>query len=167
MTTPAPFWAGIIGAMKAKTLSIAKNTMRRALRDLIDPPPSEADQSTLRAHFGDRCAYCGAAAPPGIAHIDHADPRGGNGLGNLLLACPACNGNEKREMGWREFLVAKCGEDRLTMAARQETIEAWFSAHPADPLQLSPAVELARGEAEKAIDRFEEAFNRLRDALES
>ncbi len=90
--------------MKKKTLSQAKNAMRRALNDLLDRLPSEGRQQSLRDYFDNLCAYCGSPATRPAGHIDHADPDGGNALGDLVLACPKCNGDRKREMHWEPFL---------------------------------------------------------------
>src|ERR1019366_2309085 len=151
--------------MKKKTLSQAKNTMRRALVDLVDPPPSEKLQRRLREHFADLCAYCGMAAQPRSGHVDHAQPMGGNGLGNLLLACKECNGDEKREMGWEEFVAIKCGHDPTLLEARRARILEWFGLNVATPKVLTPGIEAAQLEATAAIEAYEAAYNRLRDAV--
>ncbi len=150
--------------MKKRTVSQAKNLMRRVLNDLLDPPPSEAHQLALREHFAHRCCYCGASAPPRDGHIDHADRTGGNGLGNLLLACKLCNGDEKRDQGWEDFLRSK-NSDATVLAERFSRISAWRDGHPGVHRELSPHVELARREVEATIDAFAEACARLRDAL--
>ncbi len=151
--------------MKKKTLSQATNTMRRALVDLVDPPPSEKLQRRLREHFADLCAYCGLAAEPRSGHIDRARPGGGNGLGNLLLACKECNGDLKREMNWEEFIAIKCGHDSTLLATRRTKILEWFGLNVATPKVLTPSIEAAQREAAAAIEAYEVAYNRLRDAV--
>ncbi len=153
--------------MKRKSLSQAKNLMRRALRDLVDPPASESEQERLRIHFHDKCAYCGAPARHRQGHIDHAEPGEGNSAGNLLLACAACNGDEKREMGWEEFLKVKCSVDTEKFDACRARILDWMHQHPRVPKQISPEIVEAMVLAEDAIRVFEEAYNRLRSAVKS
>jgi hypothetical protein len=150
--------------MKPKSISVAKNIMRRALNDLVDPLPNERKQRELRAYFEHRCCYCGAAAPPGHGHFDHASPEGGNGLGNLVLACSPCNGNEKRDMGWEEFLRLKCS-DPSEHDERHTRIRTWIERHRCDARANEPEVEAARAAAERAIHAFEAAYNDLRSAL--
>lgn len=150
--------------MKKTTLSQAKNMMRRALRTLLDRPPGPAAQRRLRDHFKNRCAYCDAPAEPRDGHIDHAVPDGGNGLGNLLLACKRCNGDEKREMPWEAFLHKKCGADGPVFAQRRQHILAWIHAHPRPPQVRPPEVEEALRAAEAAIAGFERAYNEVRRA---
>jgi hypothetical protein len=148
--------------MKRKTLSMAKNLMRRALADVIDPPPSEAEQQQLREHFANVCCYCGADARPRDGHIDHAAADAGNSLGNLVLACRTCNGDEKREMGWEQFLRSKCGADDAGYAERLARIRTWFDLHPAERRRATPEVDAARRVAEEAIATFEAAYKELR-----
>ncbi len=151
--------------MKRKTLSQVKNLMRRALTDLVDPPPNAADQLRLRKHFGNRCCYCGADAQPRRGHVDHAKPAGGNGLGNLLLSCGECNGDEKRDMHWDEFLRAKCGSNPAVFDERHATIVRWFDANRSESSSAAPRVQEARAAAESAIVAYEAAYNRVRDAV--
>ena len=151
--------------MKRKTLSVAKNMMRRALADLMDPPPRESEQLELRDHFAHSCCYCGRDAPPREGHLDHADTRGGKRLGNFLLACRRCNGDEKRETGWEDFLRAKCGDDAAVHGERHALISAWLDRHRSDPRASTPEIETARAAAEKAIEVYEVAYNALRQAV--
>lgn len=151
--------------MKPKTLSLAKNLMRRALKDLVDRVPTLAEQQRLREHFNNRCAYCSGSAQPHDGHIDHADHDGGNALGNLLLACKTCNGNEKREKPWRQFLEEKCGKGSEVYAQRLQVIEAWRASHPIPPRTPTPEVAAALAEAKLAIEAFAEAYAAVRRAM--
>lgn len=151
--------------MKKKTLSQAKNMMRRALNDLVDRPPSQSQQMRIRAHFESRCCYCESSALPHDGHLDHADPKAGNALGNLLLACKTCNGNEKREASWQDFLRAKCGDDGVAYEVRLARIRAWQDAVSAEPRAVAPEVALALADAEASIAAYEAAFNRVRAAI--
>jgi hypothetical protein len=156
-----------IDMMKRKSLSQLKNLMRRALSDLVDRPATASEQAHLRTYFDDRCAYCGATAGAREGHIDHADSRQGNAIGNLLLACKICNGDEKREAGWEDFLRMKCGADETLFEQRYARIRAWRDAHPIVPRRLSVEVGESMKLAEEAIRAFEDAFNRVRDAVAS
>lgn len=140
--------------------------MRRALADVLEPPPAPRDQARLRTHFGHCCAYCGAPAGPRAGHIDHAESGGGSGVGNLLLACGTCNGDEKREMGWEAFLRLKCGSSDL-FGERMERIVGWQTANPRTSRRTTPEIEDARQEAEVAIAAFASAYDKLRVAVRS
>ncbi len=151
--------------MTPMSLSRAKNAMRRALSDLTDPLPSREGQLAMRRHFEDRCAYCSASAGLREGHIDHADKNGGNSIGNLILACGKCNGDEKREAHWEEFLRKKCGEDRAALEERQRRIRAWMDAHPRTPGPSTPELVEAIASAHLAIESFAAAYSRVRVAV--
>lgn len=151
--------------MKRKSSSQAKNAIKRAFADLIDPPPSEVTQRALRAHFADRCAYCGAEAKPRDGHVDHADPARGSGIANLVLACKRCNGDSKRQMGWEEFLALQCGTDAVLLAERRSLILAWFGAGHPPPVEVPHELRaLCNAALAEALAAFELAYGRVRDA---
>lgn len=98
------------------TPSQARNAIKRSLKALIDPKPSKVEKEKIWLYFENQCAYCGCKLNPKErkAHLDHvvAESDGGsNQLGNLILTCAICNGDEKREMDWKEFLLQKCQVD--------------------------------------------------------
>jgi hypothetical protein len=130
----------------------AKNAMGRAVAEILDPSPKSVAE--LWNHFESRCAYCGRelsqAARTG--HVDHAEPGGGNQLGNLLLACGPCNGDEKREQSWQEFLRTKA--TGAAHAEREARIVAWFQLHPRSPAADSDEIEHLRNQLASSIDRF-------------
>lgn len=99
----------------------ARNLMRRAVNEILDPGPTSIDP--LWDWFESRCAYCDVdlARDGRRAHTDHAEPAGGNHLGNLILSCATCNGDEKRDMHWRAFLELKA-TDPSTFAERERRI---------------------------------------------
>lgn len=103
--------------------------MLRAMQEILDPSP--LDVGPVWDHFDSRCAYCDVPLDMGSrsAHIDHAAAGGGNHLGNLVLACGTCNGDDKRDMSWREFVASKAANDHAA-AARIARIEAWEQLHP-------------------------------------
>lgn len=151
--------------MKPKTLSQAKNLMRRALKDLVEGVPGLAEQQRLREQFKHCCAYCGGPAGPRDGHIDHADHDGGNSLGNLLLACKTCNGDEKREKSWSVFLEEKCGKDIALLAQRRQAIDAWRANHPIPSRNPTPEVAAALADADRAIEVFAQAYAAVRRAM--
>jgi hypothetical protein len=135
------------------TVAQAKNSMRRAVDEILDPSPRSVE--SVWTHFEACCAYCGVSLDPEQreAHIDHADPAGGNQLGNLVLSCGACNGDEKREQGWREFLLVKT-KDPEVLAERERRILAWIEKHPLTVPSHSQGVERKRTEIEALIAEF-------------
>lgn len=139
--------------------------MRRALVDLTDPLPTPSEQDLLREHFQHRCAYCDSPALPRVGHIDHADNRDGNHLGNLILACGTCNGDEKLDTHWNEFLGKKCGADNAIFEQRKQRIQSWMDAHPRPPKLNTPEVDEAVRSAEQAIGSFAVAYERVRAAV--
>jgi hypothetical protein len=86
--------------MVVPTVSNAKNRMQRVINAIIDPPPR--DEQPIWDHFEYACAYCGAELDRKgrKAHMDHAVADGGNQLGNLILSCAMCNGDEKLDEHW-------------------------------------------------------------------
>lgn len=110
--------------------SMAKNQITRCLRALIDYP-SKDEFEILWDFFKSRCAYCGVELNKSLHtnHYDHIEPnsRGGtNSIYNFALSCKKCNGDEKRERPWLEFLREKCSDDAL-FETRRLTIENWIS----------------------------------------
>jgi hypothetical protein len=152
--------------MKRKTLSQVKNLAQRALDDLVDPPPTDAEQQRLRDYFRGACCYCGADAGPREGHLDHAERGQGNGLDNILLACGKCNGDEKRETPWLDFLRAKCGEDAAAFERRRQLIQEWIASNKRSVGRpTSDEMRAARTDARRAIDDYAAAYKRLRKAL--
>ena len=102
------------------TVAQARNLMRRSILEIVDPGPASID--TLWDFFESRCAYCDIQLVRGErdAHTDHAERNRGNHLGNLVLACGKCNGDEKRDEHWQPFLRRKA-PDALTLQRRAHT----------------------------------------------
>ena len=85
---------------------------------------------------------------------------------NRVLACARCNGDEKRERDWREFLGEKC-DDPAVLEHRRALIQTWVNTHPERHRAESPAVEEALRDAEQLVEDFHAACTRLREALKS
>ena len=52
--------------------------------------------------------------------MDHAVADGGNQLGNLILSCAICNGDEKLDEHWRTFLERKVPDPDVRAARTSE-----------------------------------------------
>src|SRR3954447_10339878 len=104
--------------MVVPTVSNAKNRMRRVVNAILDPWPK--DEQPIWDHFGSKCAYCGVELDRKArkAHMDHATAGGGNHLGNLILACSVCNGDEKLDEDWRSFLERKVSDPAVRGGCR-------------------------------------------------
>jgi 5-methylcytosine-specific restriction endonuclease McrA len=135
------------------TVPQAKNRMRRTVEEILDPGPR--DVNALWEHFDAQCAYCGKGLSRDRreGHVDHANPDGGNDLGNLVLACGSCNGDEKREESWHGFLRRKTPDDAL-FAEREGRIRAWLDQHPRKSAEDSPEIAHVREEIEGLIQQF-------------
>jgi hypothetical protein len=137
------------------TVSQVKNQMRRTIREILNPGPSRAEVNALWAYFDSKCAYCGTDVERRSAHLDHADPQGGNHLGNRVLSCGRCNGDEKRERGWLEFLNEKAAGPELSQ--RRLRIEEWMARHP------RPATERVTDDVREQEQLLEELVSRFED----
>lgn len=148
------------------TPSQAKNSIAKALLELIEPRPNTAQKRKIRVFFENKCAYCGCDIPPEgrTGHMDHLIPRhsgGTNHISNLVLACNICNGDEKLDQDWQAYIHKKVRNptERQERIAR---IERWI-ADQGGPVAIPPE---ARAEVEKArlqiIAAFDEATKDLR-----
>ncbi len=147
------------------TVSQAKNLMRRSLDEILDPGPSSVDELWL--HFESACAYCRMPLNRELrqGHVDHATTGGGNQLGNLILACGRCNGDEKLDQAWQAFLLLKTAGDGTALAERIERIESWFARHPIRTVTLSRDALRLRDEIEALIEQFHKKCNELKVAV--
>jgi len=152
------------------SLPKAKNAMRRAVEDLLSRPLTEREKELIWRYFDSRCAYCSKLVDRVArhGHMDHLDcsaDGGGNYIRNRVLACKECNGNEKREQDWQEFLKSKC-HDRDSFKQRRNKIRAWQTQFPPFvPLILSEEAQSARRDLDSAIKNFEEKFAYFRSLV--
>ncbi len=141
--------------------------MRRALFELVDPPPRRSDIEQIWVHFQSACAYCGQPLKPGKkqAHLDHLVPSSGGGrnhIANRVLSCATCNEKEKLEAPWEQFLCRKVGSD-AEFTQRKQRIQAWQARFTPDEMQLSPElVEFVNGRMEAALAVFMDAATQIR-----
>jgi len=149
---------------RRNTVSQAKNLMRRAVAEIVDPSPT--DVGPVWDYFENHCAYCGAAIKRAarIGHIDHATPGGGNHLGNLVLACPRCNGDAKRDEPWRDFLQ-RTVQDEQEASQRAARIIAWAALHPRNEPRRSGEVARVLAEVEHLINDFAFKCEELRQCV--
>ncbi len=114
------------------TPSQARNAIKKCLQSIIDPKPGKTAVGRLWEYFGARCAYCGQEMERAsrTGHVDHliAETDGGaNSIGNRVLSCGACNGDEKRELDWKGFLATKCQENPDLFNERRNKICEWIA----------------------------------------
>ena len=120
------------------TPSQARNAIKKSLKALVDPKITKADKAVIWQHFENCCAYCGCGLNPNErkVHIDHVIPEsegGSNRLCNLILTCPTCNGDEKRDMPWQEFLTTKYDAKSKKYKRRYDKIMSWFELNSGSP----------------------------------
>jgi CRISPR/Cas system Type II protein with McrA/HNH and RuvC-like nuclease domain len=153
----------------SKTPGQAKNAMRCALRAVVDPEPTKKEICSLWEYFGSACAYCGLSLKKENreGHIDHLIPatKGGvNHISNRVLSCSICNGNEKRESPWLEFLTCKVKAPSL-FESRKNRIEKWTSLmSPSNRNVINN--ELLEQVTNNAIEAFDNAVDVLRRSRE-
>ena len=140
--------------MPAMTPSKVKNSMRKSLLEMIDPSPSKQEVGRVWAFFDSKCAYCGVelSRVRREGHIDHLVPLSVNGVNhvsNRVLACGTCNGDEKRDVHWAEFIVQKCSANQTVLNERVAKIRGWQQLNKGQPLKPS-----VRREIEKICDQM-------------
>jgi 5-methylcytosine-specific restriction endonuclease McrA len=138
----------------------AKNCIRKTLWRLVDKEPSTREITVLWAYFSSECAYCGRklSKVDRNGHLDHLEANlavGRNHISNRVLACNICNGDEKRETDWEQFLARKCGDDEAAYVIRHSRITEWRK-QCGPPLAFDPAI-LAQ------VQSSVEACNKLLD----
>jgi len=147
------------------TPSLAKNLMRRSLRQLVDPELTAGEKQRIREYFRYRCAYCDIQLE-GVGHdIDHlisASLGGGNAIANRVLSCKPCNAKEKRDSNWVEFLNKKAPVP-IVFEQRKSKIDAWVEmngGHPALEENLMIAIEEG---VRRTSEEYDIACSRIRD----
>lgn len=153
--------------MGKKTFSQAKNDIRSCLIEIIDPSPTKADKTRLWDYFEDGCAYCGKKLDRKSrkAHVDHLIPkdRGFNHISNRVLACDVCNGDQKRDSYWRQFIATKGTPEE--QAARIARIERWIAetGRPGpDDIETAALRELAKKLSDRVCGELEKQVHFLR-----
>jgi hypothetical protein len=151
------------------TPSKAKNAIRRALFAEIEGALSRSDKLKVWKFFQLSCAYCGHEMDPSgrEGHMDHLESRSAGGtdhISNTVLACRICNGDEKREMHWEEFLRKKSDDD-ATFNLRHSRIVAWVSLNRTTLVEQSAALKQeVESQVQAVFSIFDEALAKIRKA---
>jgi hypothetical protein len=149
-------------------ITTARNFIARALGQVLDPGPTVADKAHIWDYFESRCAYCGETLRRAErkGHLDHLVPTsadGHNGLSNRVLCCWICNGDERREMEWTQFLKKKCGEDDSLYKSRYARIVEWQGRdRPSRRVVPTPEMAAVLNEAKASLDAFRSACDKLK-----
>ena len=67
------------------SISQAKNIMRRAISEIVDPGLTASENNAQWEYFRSCCAFCGASIER-ASRTGHLDSDGGNGPGNRVLS---------------------------------------------------------------------------------
>ena len=139
--------------------------MRRCFKAILDPHPSETETSYLWDYFESTCAYCGTLLDRSArsGHFDHvvsSSAGGTNSIHNHVLSCARCNGDEKREREWREFLLSKVA-DADVAKQRLTRIDEWLSRSPTAEINEQRRMK-AEAIVKRALSSFDEAVKQLR-----
>jgi CRISPR/Cas system Type II protein with McrA/HNH and RuvC-like nuclease domain len=108
--------------------------IRKSLLGIIDPDPSKEEITQLWEFFDSRCAYCGTkiSRTGRQGQIDHLVPQSVNGMNhifNRVLSCGHCNGDEKRDTHWAEFIINKYSSNPSVAKKRIDKIKEWRKLH--------------------------------------
>lgn len=148
-----------------------RNAIRKVLWELIDRPPIDQEKLLVWTFFNSSCAYCGRVLERGArtGSLDHLVPRargGSNQLANIVLACLSCNGDERRDELWSQFLRRRCGRS-AEEASRRALIERWIGLNGGEEMQhdeeLAALCEPYRIAAVEAFNSACAAIRRVRD----
>lgn len=147
--------------MPRMSLPQARNTIRRALRAILDHEPKASEITRLWEYFESSCAYCGITLSKNDrkAHVDHLVHNGPNHIGNRVLSCAQCNGDEKRDRAWLEFLREKVTDEKI-FVRRKARIEDWCKNNPCPKTRCDQHV--IEQEIANAIAAFNVAVSRLK-----
>ncbi|MDO5768233.1 MAG: HNH endonuclease signature motif containing protein [Psychrobacter sp.] len=159
--------------MAKTTPSMAKNQMRRSLLQIIDSHPTKQQVQQLRAYFENQCAYCGVYIDPQgrQGHLDHLlsiKEGGTNDIHNFVLACNICNGDEKRELPWQQFLQQKCESLPPSIYNQRLTrLLAWQRQAVIKAIDANAELEIERiiNDSQQSFDRAVSQMRALRESL--
>ena len=151
--------------MGKATVPQAKNLMRRALSEILDPGPTSGEVIRIWKFFDSKCASCGSSLTKGSreGHLDHLDSTGPNATGNRVLSCGTCNSDEKRDMPWERFLRLKCPDEGVRIARRSRILD-WVAQNPLpDEREQGPELQAAVAHAESLVEAFGAACTQVRN----
>lgn len=155
------------------TPSMTKNQIKRSLLQIVDAYPNKTQKQKIGHYFNNRCAYCDIAVEPSSrqGHLDHllsVKEKGSNDIYNFVLACHICNGDEKRETPWREFLINKCKNlPENVYLERLTNIETWQKKSIINQLDLNTMTQMDDiiNTAIASFDQSVEQMRTLRDSI--
>jgi len=150
------------------TPSQARNSIKKALKAIVDPKPKKNDKDVIWLFFESKCAYCGISIKKEsrLGHIDHLHSEmenGSNKLCNLVLTCSKCNGDEKRERDWKEFLKFKCRNDKKAYLERKSKINSWVRMNGDNSLLPRSTFELLESEFKRIDKVFSDSIEKLKN----
>ncbi len=153
--------------MPSTTTAYAKNIIRRAFREIIDPTPSKQEAEAVWNYFARECAYCGKKLlkENKEGHMDHlisASKGGRNSLSNRVLSCANCNEKEKRDLPWEEFLESKVSVQSVLEFRRRKIID-WQQQNSTDADgAFQRFVNSADSLADEVVEYFELKIKQLK-----
>jgi len=147
--------------------SQARNAIRKALVGIIDPKPRMTDLDAMWDHFQSSCAFCSTSLLRASrkGHADHLIPSthgGRNHVFNRVLACATCNGDEKLDGGWVDFLRIKTPDDEPEFTRRKTRIDAWQESRRAQCRVSNETVAAALIAVDEALVAFNQACAKVR-----
>lgn len=159
--------------MAKVTPSMAKNQIKRSLLQIVDLHPNKMQKQQIWRYFDNKCAYCDITIDPNSrqGHLDHllaVQNGGSNDIYNFVLACNICNGDEKRETQWREFLISKCKNlSDSTYVERLTKIETWQRQSIMSQIdtEVLARMEVIIDTAKANFDQSVEQMRILRDSI--
>ncbi len=140
---------------RSYAIGIAQNAfIRNILSGLGTESFSERDWLETKAHFDNRCAYCGQ---DGELLIEHAIPinresLGEHRLGNIVPSCRKCNA-DKGGRDFRDFL----GDDEAAI----DRIEQYMESRNYVPLEDNEQMRLVLNMAHSEVGALAERYVRL------
>ena len=149
------------------TPSQARNAIKKSLKALIDPKPKKEAKDKVWTYFDSSCAYCGCplSKKSRMGHIDHlyAEMDGGsNKLCNLVLSCSICNGDEKREQDWKQFIYDNTAGDNSSSQPKIAKISKWITINEGEPKLTEEELSILDVEFDKINEVLSSSVNKLR-----
>jgi hypothetical protein len=88
---------------------------------------------------------------------------GSDHISNRVLARGVCNGDDKREADWRDFLRVKTDTD-AEYHGRLQRIEMWVADHrTAAPVMSADLREFVEKHIEQALQAFDHSLGAIRE----